>query len=298
MIKNPLVSIICLCYNHEAYVIESLQSVIEQTYKNIEIIIVDDASIDDSVNKINAWRKKHFDNIKFIANKKNLGNTTSFNKALKLAKGDYIFDLATDDVLLPECLSLLVNKFKTSTYTNLGVVFANVAMINCQGDVLSYFYEYNDADFFTKKPPTGDIFIDLLSYNVVAPTSMLVKKKVFEKLKGYNSNLMYEDLDFWFRSSSYFQYDYLDAVVMHKRELETSLGNQYKKVSTQAKKINLSTYKTISETIHSNLNKNELKAILKRVNYEFALSLKTYHLILAFKYIWEKIYIHYKILIM
>ena len=49
MNKQPLVTIICLCYNHEAYVAESLQSVIEQTYKNIEIIIVDDASNDASI---------------------------------------------------------------------------------------------------------------------------------------------------------------------------------------------------------------------------------------------------------
>lgn len=295
MNKQPLVTIICLCYNHEAYVAESLQSVIEQTYKNIEIIIVDDASNDASIKEIKSWLEKYPEEIKFIINKKNIGNTKSFNNALKEAKGDYILDLATDDVLLPNCISLLVNKFETSSFKNLGVVFANIAFINLHGNILSYYYKNNSAPYFREKPPIGDIFIDLLSYNVVAPNSMLVKKEVFKKLKGYDSNLLYEDLDFWFRSSRFFQYDYIDTVVMHKRDIKTSLGNIYKEVSKKARNYNKSTYTIINKVIHSNLNKNELKAILKRVHYEFVLCLRTWHFTLAFKYVLKKLYIHYKV---
>jgi glycosyltransferase involved in cell wall biosynthesis len=55
----PLVSVICLSYNHEAYVVESLNSVINQTYPNIELLIADDCSTDNSVGKIQDWLENH-----------------------------------------------------------------------------------------------------------------------------------------------------------------------------------------------------------------------------------------------
>lgn len=117
---------------------------------------------------------------------------------------------------------------------------------------------------------------------------MLIKKEVFEKLKGYDSNLLYEDLDFGLDLQDFFQYDYIDTVVMHKRDVLTSLGNIYKGVSKKARNYNKSTYVIINKAIRSNLNKNELKAILKRVHYEFVLSLRTWHFTLSFKYVLKK----------
>ena len=97
MQDKSLVTIICLCYNQEEFVLESLESVISQDYNQIELIIVDDCSTDNSKIVIENWLL-NFPQIQFIANNTNLGNTKSFNKALKLAKGKYIIDLAADDV--------------------------------------------------------------------------------------------------------------------------------------------------------------------------------------------------------
>ena len=71
---NPLVSIICLCYNHEKFVPLALQSVIDQTYPNIELIIVDDCSNDGSSTAIKEWLRQHPE-IVFIENTSNKGNT-------------------------------------------------------------------------------------------------------------------------------------------------------------------------------------------------------------------------------
>jgi len=71
MTQKPLVTVICLCYNHQDYVIETLQSVLNQSYSNIEIIIVDDKSSDDSVSLISDFLKDH-PQIKFIKNEKNV----------------------------------------------------------------------------------------------------------------------------------------------------------------------------------------------------------------------------------
>jgi glycosyltransferase involved in cell wall biosynthesis len=89
MQDNPLVTIICLCYNQEDYVLESLSSVLNQDYPSLELIIVDDCSTDNSKSVIEKWLID-FPQIQFITNSINLGSTKSFNKALKKANGKYI----------------------------------------------------------------------------------------------------------------------------------------------------------------------------------------------------------------
>src|ERR1700749_5034941 len=98
MQNKSLVTVICLCYNHENFVTESLFSVMNQDYAFVELIIVDDCSTDNSKNIIKKWLLD-YPEVRFISNEINLGNTKSFNKALQFAKGDYIIDLAADDVL-------------------------------------------------------------------------------------------------------------------------------------------------------------------------------------------------------
>ena len=97
MENNPLVTIICTSYNHAKFIEQSLNSVINQRYKNIELIIADNASEDNSVEVIENWLKNH-NGIKFIKNESNLGITRSFNKAVKYANGTFLMDLSGADV--------------------------------------------------------------------------------------------------------------------------------------------------------------------------------------------------------
>ena len=80
----PLVSVICLSYNHEAYVVEALNSVINQTYPNLELLIADDCSDDNSIGVIKDWVKNHPE-VHFSTNEKNLGNTKTFNQFSNIA---------------------------------------------------------------------------------------------------------------------------------------------------------------------------------------------------------------------
>ena len=107
MQKNPLVTVICLSYNHEKFVVEALNSVLQQNYSPVELIVVDDCSTDKSASIIDSWCLQQ-NNITFIKNEQNSGNTKSFNTALKIASGDYIIDLAADDVLTYEGIELQV----------------------------------------------------------------------------------------------------------------------------------------------------------------------------------------------
>ncbi len=107
---NPLVSLIILNYNGEKFIIEVLNSLINATYKNIEIIVVDNCSSDGSVNII----KENFPQIKLIENAKNLGFAEGNNVGIRVAKGEYVCLINNDLKVKKEWLEPLVNFLKNS----------------------------------------------------------------------------------------------------------------------------------------------------------------------------------------
>ena len=104
--NNPLVSVIIPAYNHQKYVQETIESVINQTYQNLELIIIDDGSKDNTWQKIQEILencKKRFNNL-VVQKQQNQGTSIVLNKALTLCKGKYVAVIASDDVYLPFCL--------------------------------------------------------------------------------------------------------------------------------------------------------------------------------------------------
>jgi glycosyltransferase involved in cell wall biosynthesis len=284
MHNNPLVTIICLCYNHEAYVVESLNSVINQSYPFIELIIVDDCSTDSSKTIITTWLEKN-SKIQFIANETNLGNTKSFNKALKLTKGEFIIDLAADDILLPNCVTLQIAAFRNSLYKNLGVVYGNVELISENGSFASFYFPVNNQKKAIENRITGDIYQSVLSGgNSICSVSAMIKKTVFDHLQGYDETLAYEDLDFWIRASRQYEFDFIDEPLVQKRIVANSLGSDFfKKKDARARKINHSTYLILKKGIALNQTRAEDLAIQKRVHHEIIHTLKINDFGLFFK---------------
>lgn len=263
----PLVSVICLCYDHEKFVEEALASVLDQSYPNIEVIIVDDASQDDSIKVIMKFLKDkagtHGYEIKTVFLSQNLGNCRAFNRGFALASGKYVIDFATDDVMLSERIAQQVNYFEELA-SDYGVIFTEAAYINEKGQHL--FYHYKDKfQHLQKRIPTGDIYVDLLkSYFICSPT-MMVKKEVLDAMNGYDEQLAYEDFDFWVRSSRNYLYAFLDECTTQVRKLSGSLST---KVGKQGDKQLYSTYLVCKKALQLNKNKKENNALVKRVHYE------------------------------
>lgn len=296
MKNNPLVTVVCLCYNHSQYVQEALNSVLNQTYHNIELIIIDDYSPDDSKPVIEEWISRN-KTVQFIANENNLGNTKSFNKGLKIAKGEFVIDFAADDVLYPNCIEVMIEKFQSTKYENLGAVYGNAELISEKGNTIGYFFNVDENKKTIQKIPTGDIYINIVSSGeIICPVAMMIKKTVFDKLNGYNESLEYEDLDFWIRSSRVFEYEFVDQILCKKRVLKNSLGSQYNKIlSIRAYKIYNSTYSILKSAFEkTNKNKAEDFALLKRVHHEIVVSSKKLYWPLTLKYFWLKYKIHIK----
>ena len=192
---------------------EALESIFSQTYPNIEVFIVDDASKDESKDKINEiiaeYELKTLQNylplkrIRIFNNPKNLGNCASFNRALVHAKGKYLIDFATDDILMPTHIQTLVDVFEKLS-KNVGVVFTNAMYVNeLSEDIKTHFQTNKQLQLIQHIPqgePKGFLFKDILdNYLICAPT-MMVKKEVFDNpkigIKGYDVTLSYEDFDF------------------------------------------------------------------------------------------------------
>lgn len=111
LISRPIVSIVLISYNSEKYIIEALDSVFHQTYRNIELIISDDSSKDSSFEIIKDWsirNKNRFNNLIFKSNQINLGITKNIIEGIKLTKGEYIKLLSADDVLCSDAIEKLL----------------------------------------------------------------------------------------------------------------------------------------------------------------------------------------------
>ena len=133
MINSPLVSVICLCYNHEKFVKEAIKSVLCQSYSNIQLIVVDDASTDGSKNVIAEMLEGT--STEFITLHSNLGNTKAFNKGFAKAKGKYIIDLSADDVLIQNRVEKQVAFFEECKQS-IGVIYSDAIYIDEEGNEL------------------------------------------------------------------------------------------------------------------------------------------------------------------
>lgn len=274
MPQKPLVSVICVCYNQGNYVSECLQSVLNQDYSPIELIITDDASTDNSLEKINEFLIENPSTV-FIQNKDNIGHCATFNKGLKIAKGKYIIDLAADDLLLPNRISQQVAAFEKLDETY-AVVFTDAYIINEKGETLNTFYKRDERGKLTQKVPSGFVYKELIRKMVISSPTMMMRKSVLDELGGYDETLSYEDYDFWVRSSRKYKYHYLDALLTKKRKVSGSQGIQfYRKAQNQHL---ASTLKVCKKAQKLNQNKVEDLALAVSVGYHLQLAFLTANL--------------------
>ena len=221
---KPWVSVICTSYNHELYIRQALQSVVDQDYPNVELIVIDNGSTDRSAAIIAEFSQNH-PAIRFILNSVNVGLNRAFNQGFAVASGRYVIDLSADDVLLPGRIAKQAACFEELSGPY-GVVFSNAAYINAQGQETGFHYPVDPTGHACTPVPTGDVFRTVLeSYFICTPT-MMMRRDILDELGGYDETLTYEDFDFWVRSSRLYHYAYVDEVLMQKRQLPNSLSAQ------------------------------------------------------------------------
>lgn len=174
-----LVSIICPAYNHESFIERTIQSILNQTYRNYEIIIVDDYSTDNTF----VVAKRYADiNIKCIQNDYNMGLSRTLNKGIDFSSGEIICILATDDELKPEhiekCVSFFVNN------NNVGAVYSNLEIIDENDMVIGY----SDNCELNRFQLLRSLFLDGNCY-LAAPGSFF-RRSLFDQIGMFHSSLI------------------------------------------------------------------------------------------------------------
>ncbi|ECC1481281.1 glycosyltransferase, partial [Salmonella enterica subsp. salamae] len=196
-----LVTIIIACYNAEQYIQDTLDSCINQTYSNVQIIIADDCSKDNSVNIINNWiearRKTHpHTECILITNDKNRGIPANFNNGLRYAKGEWIKCLGSDDLLVADAISKFVERIELEPYkVNTGAIF-------------TYFETFGDVNISHRYPLAWTKWISAMQpsafkrcmanihFNNLAPGAFI--NKAF--LESFDTNYwLLEDLPLWLK---------------------------------------------------------------------------------------------------
>ena len=127
--NTPLVSILAICYNHERFVEETLSSIKNQTYKNIELVIIDDFSTDNSVKVISNWIKNNNIVCQFVIHQKNKKLCETLNEGVNLCKGEFLQFMACDDILELDKIENQLNVLK-SLDDSYGLVYSDVFIID------------------------------------------------------------------------------------------------------------------------------------------------------------------------
>jgi glycosyltransferase involved in cell wall biosynthesis len=272
----PLVTVICLCYNHSKFVTEAIESVLAQTYPSIQLIVVDDASTDESATIIRQLVAYH-PAIEFLPLPQNLGNCNAFNRGLALAKGEYFIDLAADDVLLPERMALGVTALQQAG-DNYGVHFSDAEWIDEAG---KHLYFHSDR-FPHITIPQGDVYEELISRRFICPPTVMFKREVINSLGGYDESLTYEDFDFWIRSSRQFNYVYSPQVWVKKRLTSMAMANkQFKLLNRHSR----TTYRVCKKIMELNRSREEQRALNQRIFYEIKLNIRVLNIRVAFDFL-------------
>lgn len=239
---EDLVSVIIPCYNHEKYIIRCIESVLNESYKNIELIILDDGSKDTSVELVEQYLENNQSISKKVSiyTQENMGIVKTLNKLVTLAKGKYIAVLASDDELRNNGIEKRIKYLKENPDKK--AVIGNAVVINNEDLILK---EDAGHDLFhakkkllNKKKTLNTELI--LQWSVVGPC-LLLEKSVYEIIGNYNEDYYVEDRDFYLRMIEKKILGYVDETVAAYRThgLNMSLNVASNRVRIECAKINI-----------------------------------------------------------
>lgn len=188
LIKSPLVSIIVPSFNHANYISDCICSIALQDYRNIELIIIDDGSKDDSVLRIEEMRnfcERRFVRFEFRS-RVNLGLSATMNEALAWCEGEFVAPIASDDMLFRRKTSLQVSHMQR--FPDCAAVFGTTEIIReseiGRKGAVRPFRSYKFSDIFLHK------------HNLPASTQM-IRSRVLREIGGYKNGVIIEDWTMW-----------------------------------------------------------------------------------------------------
>jgi len=183
--QQPLVTVIVASYNHAPYIEQCILSVVQQTYPNIELLVIDDGSTDDSVVRIQRLQQQYGFDFRVQQNK---GLTHTLNEAVARAQGSLIAPFGSDDIMLPERIAKQVAYMQDKP--EVGICAGNIELIDSAGQLFPESRQRRDTAF--RRLDFDDVFMERKPYPP-APT-LLFRKEALERVGGFDPQIRLEDL--------------------------------------------------------------------------------------------------------
>jgi len=217
---SPKVSVIIATYNREKYLKVAIASVLQQTYVNFELIIIDDGSTDNTLKLVKNFSDPRMNYIY----QNNKGRSSARNRGISIAKGQYITFLDSDDLYLPTKLALQVNYM--DNHPEVGMIYTSAYCIDEAGDFIRHKYKAKASGSIYKK------IAFFVPVTITLPTVM-IRREILTKIGGFDENMnRFEDTDMWRRISKITR---IDAINSYTCKLRTHADNAL--VSQNPKKL-------------------------------------------------------------
>lgn len=242
--NNPLISVIIPAYNADKLITKTLDSILAQTYRPLEIIVVDDGSTDETAEIV-----KNYENNKLVnkvdtnhkitqingagidlvyIRQENRGPSKARNTGIKAAKGEYIAFLDADDYWTRDKLEKQIGLFKKEL--NLDIIFTDTKITRRENHEIEEFFVFKkkglDKNFFGHEFMVLRPFEKLVGTNFMHTSSVITKKACFRDAIFFNEKRHYaEDWELWLKMSLYFTFGYVNDVCVHKIERGDGLSS-------------------------------------------------------------------------
>ncbi len=202
VIDSPKVSVIVPTYNRADRLEETLRSIISQTYKDFELIVVDDGSTDNTPKVMQS-----FPGAQYLAMEKNSGVSKARNLGLACAKGQFICFLDSDDLWDEKKLQIQVNWMEN-----------NVDSRVCYTDEIWIRNGVRVNPMNRHRKYTGDIFRHCLALCIVSPSSVMIRAELFDEIGNFDESLpVCEDYDLWLRIAAKYEFHFIEAPLIIKQ---------------------------------------------------------------------------------
>ncbi len=218
-LNQPLISVIIPAYNAETFLAKTLESVLSQTYQNIEILVVDDGSTDKTAEIVKSFARK--DNRISLLQQSNAGVAAARNLAIEKSRGEYIAPIDADDIWYPQNLEKQV-KCLNSSAPSVGIVYSWSVDINEQDLLTGGFYNSTIE---------GEVYTALVyKYFIGNASSSLIRRICFEKIGGYNCKLKAEnaqgceDWELHLRIAENYQFKVVSEYLVGYRQITSSMS--------------------------------------------------------------------------
>lgn len=213
------VSIIMPVLNGEKYIVEAIESILAQTYKNYELVAVNDGSTDRTCEILHQYQDRL--ELRYVRHPVNKGIAVSVNDGIRNSTGEYITFLDHDDIWFPYMLETQVENLESDP--KFGMVHSDFQTIDAGGTVI----EESVAHCRDRKRPSGDVFRELFMDSFIAASSVLIRKECFDRLGGFDESLVWGDYHLWLRIARHYRIGYVPKVLTKYRQHNSQSTRTY-----------------------------------------------------------------------